>query len=155
MLDLQKLFAEQVFAKITAAKDQKGMTDIALIGALADKGVFSADITSENVKDSKHRNLYNDWRNGKSKSYLKMIEELAEILDTTVEALTGIIVIQNAGNVLTNSINESANAVLFINDSTENSLSKQEVELIAAYRKLSIRKQAEMIQYLMKLNEEA
>ena len=63
--------------------------------------------------------------------------------------------IQNAGNVLTNSINESANAVLFINDSAENSLSKQEVELIAAYRKLSIRKQAEMIQYLMKLNEEA
>ena len=133
----------------------RSMTDIALIGALADKGVFSADITSENVKDSKHRNLYNDWRNGKSKSYLKMIEELAEILDTTVEALTGIIVIQNAGNVLTNSINESANAVLFINDSAENSLSKQEVELIAAYRKLSIRKQAEMIQYLMKLNEEA
>lgn len=155
MLDLQKLFAEQVLAKITAAKEQKGMTDIALIGALADKGLFAPDITSENVKDSKHRNLYNDWRNGKSKSYLKMIEEIAEILETTVEALTGIIVIQNAGNVLTNSINESANAVLFINDSAENSLSKQELELVATYRKLSIKKQAELIQYLMRLNEEA
>lgn len=155
MLDLQKLFAEQVLAKITAAKEQKGMTDIALIGALADKGLFTPDITSENVKDSKHRNLYNDWRNGKSKSYLKMIEEIAEILETTIEALTGIIVIQNAGNVLTNSINESANAVLFINDSAENSLSKQELELIATYRKLSIRKQAELIQYLVSLNEEA
>lgn len=155
MLDLQKLFAEKVLVNITAAKDRIGMTDIALIDALVEKGAFSDGNPPENpekLKESK-RNMYNDWRSGKSKVYLKMIEEIAEILGTTVEALTGITIIQNAGNVLTNSINESANAVLFINDSAENSLSKQEIELVATYRRLSIKKQAEMIQYLVGLSE--
>ena len=155
MLDLQKLFAEKVLANITATKDQRGMTDIALIDALVEMGAFTDGNRPENlekVKEAK-RNMYNDWRSGKSKSYLKIIEEIAEILNTTVEALTGITIIQNAGNVLTNSINESANAVLFINDGAENVLSKQEIELIATYRRLSIKKQAAMIQYLVELSE--
>ena len=158
MLDLQKLFAEKVLANIIAVKEQQGITDIALIDALIERGAFSGEKpdkkakTPEEWRESK-RSQFNDWRNGKSKSYLKMIEEIAEILNTTVEALTGITIIQNAGNVLTNSINESANAVLFINDGAENVLSKQEIELIATYRRLSIKKQAAMIQYLVELSE--
>lgn len=60
---------------------------------------------------------------------------------------------RNNHNILTNSINESDNAVLFIGQG-ESDFSKQELELIATYRSLSIRKQAEMIQYLLRLQSE-
>ena len=60
---------------------------------------------------------------------------------------------QNANNNLTNSINESYNATLIINQG-KGDFSKQELELIATYRSLSIREQAEMIQYLLRLQSE-
>lgn len=60
---------------------------------------------------------------------------------------------QNANNNLTNSINESNHATLIINQGKAD-FSKQELELIATYRSLSIKKQAEMIQYLLGLKSE-
>lgn len=58
----------------------------------------------------------------------------------------------NNHNVLTNSINESANATLIINQ-TGNDFSKQELELVATYRELGIQKQAELIKYLLDLKK--
>lgn len=55
-------------------------------------------------------------------------------------------------NVLTNSISESTNATLIINQPA-NDFSKQELELVATYRELSIEKQAELIQYLLELKK--
>lgn len=60
---------------------------------------------------------------------------------------------RNSHNVLTNSINESDNAVLFIGQGGSD-FSKQELELIATYRSLNIKTQAEMIQYLLSLKSE-
>lgn len=55
-------------------------------------------------------------------------------------------------NVLTNSISESTNATLIINQPV-NDFSKQELELVATYRELGIEKQAELIEYLLKLKK--
>ncbi len=62
-------------------------------------------------------------------------------------------VMRNNGNVLNNSINESDNAVLVINEGEEN-FSKQEIEIIATYRALGIAKQAEFIQFLLNLKSD-
>lgn len=89
MQDLQALFAESILSAITAVKDAKGMTDIALIEALADRGAFSDDNSPQSVERIKKakRNLYYDWRVGKSKSFLKLLEPIAEILETEVSLL--------------------------------------------------------------------
>lgn len=60
---------------------------------------------------------------------------------------------QNTNNHLTNSINESDNATLIINQGGNN-YTKQERELIKTYRSLSIKKQAQMIHYLLGLQSD-
>lgn len=61
--------------------------------------------------------------------------------------------VHHNGNVLTNCISESDNAILFISGE-ECEFSKQELELVAAYRTLGIEKQAKLIQYLLQLKSD-
>ena len=142
MLDLQALFAEMVLANITAAKNAKNMTDIALINALAERGAFSNDVDEdalEKTKESK-RNLYNDWRSGKSKSYLKLIETIAQILETDVWTLSGLDTAQQA----------KTNAVA---EPLPERYTNQEKEIIAAYRRLDLISQKQFLDCLMKLRK--
>jgi|GEM_PF-3146647 len=57
------------------------------------------------------------------------------------------------GNVLSNSISESDNSILFISNDA-NGFTKQELEMIAVYRSLGIAEQADFIQYLLKLKSD-
>lgn len=95
---------------------------------------------------------------GKWKTSIPKVDKLykvAQFLNKPIEYfLTGEENVgRNNNNILTNCINESANSVLFVSEN-ENELSKQEVELVATYRKLGIKKQMKMINYLIKLSEE-
>lgn len=142
MLDLQALFAQTVLSNITAAKNAKNMTDIALINALADRGAFSDDISGEaleKIKESK-RNLYNDWRSGKSKSFLKLIEEIAEILETDVWTLAGL------------DVPRKAKAEPFPAPSSE-PYTSQEKDIIAAYRRLDLASQVKLLACLVDLQD--
>lgn len=56
------------------------------------------------------------------------------------------------GNYLSNSINESDNAILVISGD-KNDFSRQELELVATYRTLGIEKQAKLIQFLLELKK--
>lgn len=80
---------------------------------------------------------------------------VAKYLGKSVEYfLTGIeSCYRNNGNILTNSINESPNSVLLIHGE-ESPLTKQELELILTYRELSIKDQADLITFLLKLKSE-
>ncbi len=143
MLDLQTLFAETVLYNITAAKNAKKMTDIALINELAERGAFSDckdGETLNKIKESK-RNLYNDWRCGKSKSFLKLIEMIAEILETDVWTLAGFTDPHEQKNdSLTNMQSES--------------FTQQEREIISVYRKLDLTSQTQFLQYLIDLQKQ-
>lgn len=55
---------------------------------------------------------------------------------------------RNVGNHLTNSINESDNAILVISQG-DSAFTKQEIALIAAYRELSLEQQAEIIHLIL------
>lgn len=158
MIDLEKIFAEKVFENIEKARKEKGYDAIEIVNRLIDMGVFSKgkDLSPDEIKELKNnkRNLYGDWKVGKSKSYMKFVEEISEILDTTIEKLSDVTIIRNNGNVLHNSINESDNAVLLIAKETENTLSKQEWELIQLYRSLEIKKQVEFVQSMLKIQED-
>lgn len=155
MLNLEKIFAEKVFANIEKARISKGLDAIDVVNHLIDMGVFGDNngCKNEEIRNSK-RNLYNDWKSGKSKSYMKFIEEIAKILSTSIEELSDVTVIKNNGNVLHNSINDSDNAVLLIANDADNSLSKQEWEILSCYRSLSIKKQAELVQFILQLQED-
>ncbi len=79
----------------------------------------------------------------------KCLGRSVEYFLTGIEELGG----RNNGNILTNSINESPNSVLFINGE-ESKLSKQELELILTYRELGIKEQADLITFLLKLKSD-
>lgn len=155
MANLEKIFAEKVFANIDKARISKGLDAIDIVNQLIDMGVFGDNhgCNNEEIKNNK-RNLYNDWKSGKSKSYMKFIEEIADILSTSIEELSDVTVIKNNGNVLHNSINDSDNAVLLIANDTDNSLSSQEWEIIRYYRSLNIKKQVELVQFILQLQED-
>lgn len=55
-------------------------------------------------------------------------------------------------NYLSNVINESDNAILFVSGD-KHDFTRQELELVAIYRTLNIQKQAELIEYLLKLKK--
>lgn len=74
----------------------------------------------------------------------KFLNKTVEFFLTGEEAKCG----NNNHNILTNSINESPNSVLYINDHTF-ALSKQELELIIKYREMNIKEQADLINYLL------
>lgn len=158
MIDLEKVFAEKVFSNIEKARASRGLDAIEVIYRLIDMGVFTngKDCSDEEIKEIKNnkRNLYNDWKSGKSKSYMKFVEEIAEVLSTTIEELSDVTFIRNNGNVLHNSINESDNAVLLIAKETENALSKQEWEIVQCYRSLDIKKQVELVQFMLRMQED-
>ena len=95
---------------------------------------------------------------GKWKTSIPKVDKLhkvAQLLGKPIEYfLTGEdTVTHNNNNILTNSINESANSVLFVSEKG-NGLSKQEIELVATYRKMNIKQQMKMINYLIELSEE-
>lgn len=60
-------------------------------------------------------------------------------------------VVINDTNYVTNSINKSPNSVLLIHGAA---LNKQEMELISTYRELSIKQQADLINYLLTLKSD-
>lgn len=137
MLDLQALFAERVLANVTSAKDAKNMTDIALINALAERGVFSEDTSAENIERIKEnkRNLYNDWRSGKSKTFLKYIEAIADILDTDVLTLSGLETKKSPPPA----------------PKRPEKLTEQEEEIISAYRSLDLEGQTRFLRCLVEI----
>lgn len=94
------------------------------------------------------RNTANDWKNGKSGTFLDYIKQLEEILETS---LGQIVFVENCGNNIINSINESPFSTLTI---TENNLSKQESELVEIYRNLSLKDQLDLVMYALKLKGE-
>ncbi len=143
VLDLQTLFAETVLSNITAAKNAKNMTDIALINELAERGAFSDNKNSEalnKIKESK-RNLYNDWRCGKSKSFLKLIEVIAEILETDVWTLAGFATPHEQKRDP-------------IAKTQPGPFTQQEKEIIAVYRKLDLESQTQFLHYLIELQKQ-
>lgn len=93
------------------------------------------------------------WKNSepKASTLYKVASYFGKSIEYFLIGETGMM--RNNHNVLTNSINESDNATLIINQE-KGDFSKQELELIATYRSLNIRKQAEMIQYLLRLQSE-
>ncbi len=119
------------------------MTDIALINELAERGAFSNCKDSETldkIKESK-RNLYNDWRCGKSKSFLKLIEMIADILETDVWTLAG----------FTSPREQQKD---FIAKAQPESFTQQEKEIIAVYRELDLSSQTRFLQYLIDLQKQ-
>lgn len=88
--------------------------------------------------------------------YADRLLAVASYLNTTVEYLmTGkdeTVSLYN-NNVLNNSINESPNSHLTINDNSNN-ITKQELELLVAYRELSIKEQAKMVSFLINLKSD-
>ena len=160
MIDLEKLFAEKVLFNIENARVKKGLDAVEIVNKLIEMGVFSKNgsaITAEEIAELKKnkRNLYNDWRSGKSRSYMRLVDEIAKILDTTLEDLSNMTIARNNGNVLNNSINESNNAVLLIAKDSEFNLSKQEWELIQFYRSLKLKKQAKLVRFIVEMQEES
>ncbi len=97
---------------------------------------------------------------GKWKTYMPSTTKIQKVADYFGKPIEYFLqgeepAMQNVGNVLNNSINESDNAVLIIHQDEENSgLSKQELEIISTYRELGIAQQAEFIQFLLKLKSD-
>ncbi len=79
----------------------------------------------------------------------KYLKKSVEYFLTGEETICG----NNNHNILTNSINESPNSFLYINNHTL-SLSKQELELILTYREMTIKQQADLINYLLTLKSD-
>lgn len=113
------------------------------------------------IKDLEHmlgfsNGTINKWKT--AVPYADRLLSVARFFGTTVEYLmTGVDTTsgsRNNNNILTNSINESDNAMLVINDGNNDSLTKQEIEIIATYRALGIAKQAEFIQFLLNLKSD-
>lgn len=88
------------------------------------------------------------WRT--SKPSLPRLQKLAQYFGKPIEYfLSGDAPsARNVGNHLTNSINESDNAILVISQGGE-SFTKQEIALIAAYRELTLEQQAEIIHLIL------
>lgn len=132
-----KDFTKQIYEKLDAAREKKGLTWAEIIRLL--------DPNLEKF----NKNTPNDWKNGKSDGFCDVIDELCEILDLQKsEVVYFNIGGNNTKNHIINSINESPNSTLTI---TENNLSKQERELVEIYRNLSLMGQMDLITYALKL----
>lgn len=132
-----KDFTQQIYEKLDAAREKKGLTWAEIIRIL--------DPNLEKF----NKNTPNDWKKGKSDGFCDVLDELCEILGLQKSDVVYFTIGGNkAKNHIINSINESPNSTLTI---TENNLSKQERELVEIYRNLSLMGQMDLITYALKL----
>lgn len=131
--DITKEYSRRVYEKLDQTRVQKGISWAEIVRQLEVLGVKVS------------RTAPNDWKNGKSSSFLNCIGEICAILDVSADDTQ---IVEKSGNNIINSINESPNSTLTI---TENNLSKQERELVEIYRNLSLMEQMDLITYALKL----
>jgi len=111
--------AQKIFDRITVVQNEKNISDIEIIEQLKVMGVKT------------NRNLMNDWRNGKSKSFMNYMGEIAVALGVEVEDLTEI-----------NS------------EKSENNLSDNESLLLSTFKNLSLKNQIEVIYFALEKQKE-
>lgn len=132
--EITKEYARRIYERLDQVRIKKGISWAEIVRQLEILGV-----------DKVGRTTPNDWKNGKSSSFLNCIGEICSILEISVEDIQ---IVERSGNNIINSINESPNSTLTI---TENNLSKQERELVEIYRNLSLMGQMDLITYALKL----
>ncbi len=111
--------AQKIFDRITVVQNEKNISDIEIIEQLKVMGVKT------------NRNLMNDWRNGKSKSFMNYMGEIAVALGVEVEDLT--------------EINP---------EKSENNLSDNESLLLSTFKNLSLINQIEVIYFALEKQKE-
>jgi len=92
------------------------------------------------------------WKKG-SLPKAEVIIRMASYFRVSTDYLLGLEdkgVVDRSNNVITNSINESPNSTLTINQG----LSKQEAELVAMFREFGIEKQYQLLTFAFKLRDE-
>lgn len=130
-----KDFTKQIYEKLDAAREKKGLTWAEIIRLL-----------DPNLKKF-NKNTPNDWKKGKSDGFCDVIDELCEILDLQKSDVVYFnIGSNNTENHIINSFNKNSTLTI-----TENNLSKQERELVEIYRNLSLMGQMDLITYALKL----
>lgn len=130
-----KDFTKQIYEKLDAAREKKGLTWSEIIRLL-----------DPNLKKF-NKNTPNDWKKGKSDGFCDVIDELCEILDLQKSDVVYFnIGSNNTENHIINSFNKNSTLTI-----TENNLSKQERELVEIYRNLSLMGQMDLITYALKL----
>lgn len=110
-----------IFKKIDDVRQEKGVTDIEIIEQLKVLGI------------KVNRNTMNDWRKGKSRTYMDFLGEIATILEVSVEELSNVGAINSVDHVL--------------ND--------YESTLLRLFRKLDIMGQVDLIAYAKSKVDEA
>ncbi len=143
-MDLLAIFSQNVLCNITTIKNSQKMTDIALIEKLADKGAFGKAKDDEELTKIKaaRRNLYNDWRSGKSKSYLKMIELIADILNVSVESLC-------VFELKPEKPLPRANEQSILPKTYDIKLTEQEMQIISCFRSMDLKEQSNFLSLLI------
>lgn len=111
--------AQKIFDRITVVQNEKSISDIEIIEQLKVMGVKT------------NRNLMNDWRNGKSKSFMNYMGEIAVALGVEVEDLTEI-----------------------SSEKSENNLSDNESLLLSTFKNLSLKNQIEVIYFALEKQKE-
>lgn len=98
-----------------------------------------------------HRNVFSDWKSGKSKSYTKYLYQIASFLNTTPEYLRGETDIKQTNTVTGNyNVVGNHNSDVRMNTSPEG-LTDQETELVRIYRTLSEINKAKALLYIAEL----
>lgn len=110
---------QRIFNRIAAAQNEKNISDIEIIEQLKVMGV------------KVNRNIMNDWRNGKSKSFMNCMGEIAVALGVEVEDLTEI-----------------------HSEKSENNLSDNESLLLSTFKNLSLKNQIEVIYFALEKQKE-
>lgn len=106
---------------------------------------------SEELNIGKNQQKY--WETHNSSPDGMTLAKLAVYFGVTTDYLLGLEDKKNidrSGNVITNSINESPNSTLTINQG----LSKQEAELVALFHDFGIEKQHKLLTYAFQLRDE-
>ena len=99
-----------------------------------------------------HRNVYSDWKSGKSKSYTKYLYQIASFLGTTPEYLKGETNISQT-NTVTGNYNVVGNHNSAVHLGSSDGLNQQETELITLFRSLSEINKAKALLYIAELGK--
>ena len=110
---------QRIFNRIAAVQNEKNISDIEIIEQLKVMGV------------KVNRNIMNDWKNGKSKSFMNCMGEIAVALGVEVEDLTKI-----------------------HSEKSESNLSDNESLLLSTFKNLSLKNQIEVIYFALEKQKE-
>ncbi len=94
-----------------------------------------------------------DWKAGRSNSFLNCMPEIAKVLEVPEEKLM-INPINYVVKSVSNSINESPNSTLQIEQKSETTMSKQTLELARIFDGLSAENQYKLMGFAFKLRDE-